>query len=482
MNRGDGERDPSVSPLKVHTETPQSWRSAVEFAIDDGWTFASLHASVADHVPAVTVVFVRGSRRLAYVCPTSDASVPTIVDLAPAAVWDEREAHDIYGWQFSGHDPLRPMLDHECASQDWTTDVSAEDLYQVAVGPVHAGVIESGHFRFHVAGEQVIHVDLQLFHKHRGLEHAAEGAAFANGMAFVQRACGADAVSNSAAYVEACERALGLAPPEGLRRSRTILLELERLYNHLNDISAIYAGVGFAPGTMIFASLKERALRLNRQLTGHRFLFNTIGLATHGFEITAVAASSARAELAQIGTEFQQVWRGAQFAGSAQDRFEDVGVISRTDALALGAVGPAARAAGIDRDVRVESPRLAYHEFEPARPFDGRGDVRSRFELRGTEIEQSLAILDELLGGPITTDVVDDGLTPDHIGVGIVESPRGRTICVVEAQDGKIRRLHLRTGSYANWPTVAHAARGNLIADFPLINKSFELCYACVDR
>lgn len=471
-----------VKPLTVKTETPQSWRSAVEFAIEDGWTFAALYGSAGRTMPTVTALFIRGSGQLAYECAAPDASVPTITDLVPAAVWDEREAHDLFGWEFPGHEPLRPLVKRSTEPAQWTTNVVGVDVHQVAVGPIHAGVIESGHFRFHVVGERVIHVDLQLFHKHRGLERAAQGANIVDGLNYVRRACGADSVANSVAYVEACERMMGLAPRPGLRRLRTVLLELERVYNHLNDISAIYAGVGFAPGTMIFAALKERAQRLNQQLTGHRFLFNSAGFAAGSAVITDAAASEARHELAGIKEEFARVWRGAQFAGSAQDRFEDVGIVSREDAVALGAVGLAARAAGVAIDARSTSPRLHYPCFVPARPFDESGDVRSRFELRGTELEQSFELLDELLGGSVESDGVDDGLACGRIGMGVVESPRGRTICAVEADNGVIGRLHLRTGSYANWPVVAHAARGNLIADFPLINKSFELCYACVDR
>ncbi len=152
----------------------------------------------------------------------------------------------------------------------------------MAVGPIHAGVIESGHFRFHVVGERILHLDPRLFYKHRGLERAAEGREPVEGLAFAQRACGACAVANSVAYALACEGVLGLMPSRELRRARTLLLELERLYNHLNDIAAICAGVGFAAGNMAFAALKERAMRLNDFLAGHRFLFGSIELGGSG--------------------------------------------------------------------------------------------------------------------------------------------------------------------------------------------------------
>ncbi len=149
---------------------------------------------------------------------------------------------------FSGHVPLRPLVEHTSGLSSWTVPVSGHDAFQVAVGPIHAGVIESGHFRFHVVGEKILHIDLRLFYKHRGLERAAEGRTLAEGLVYAQRACAACAVSNSVAYAHAAESLLGLWPEPGLARVRTILLELERLYNHLNDIGAVCAGVGFAAG------------------------------------------------------------------------------------------------------------------------------------------------------------------------------------------------------------------------------------------
>ena len=186
---------------------------------------------------------------------------------------------------------MRPLVAHPDDVADWTLPVHGRDAYQVAVGPIHAGVIESGHFRFHVVGERILHVDVRLFYKHRGLERAAEGSALSAGLAYAQRACGACAVSNSLAYAHACESALGLTPPPELARARTLLLELERLYNHLNDIGAVCAGVGFAPGAMTFAALKERAQRVNLLLGGHRFLFGAVAVGRSDLTIPEPAGS-----------------------------------------------------------------------------------------------------------------------------------------------------------------------------------------------
>src|SRR5260370_13048229 len=168
---------------------------------------------------------------------------------------------------------MRPMVNHGAALADWTVPVRGHDPYQVAVGPIHAGVIESGHFRFHVVGDRILHLDARLFYKHCGLERAAEGRSREDGLAYAQRACAACAVTNTVAYAQACEETLGLLPTAELARARTILLELERTWSHLNDVAAVCAGVGLAPGNTYFAALTDRARPLHAALTRHRFLF-----------------------------------------------------------------------------------------------------------------------------------------------------------------------------------------------------------------
>jgi Ni,Fe-hydrogenase III large subunit len=415
--------------------------------------------------------------------PAPAGEIDTVVDLFAAAEWDEREAHDCYGLRFDGHEPLRPLIEHPVESQAWTVPLHGHDTYRVAVGPIHAGVIESGHFRFAVVGERVLHLDLRLFYKHRGLQLAAEQRSLEEGLRYAQRACAACAVTNAVAYAQACESALGLTPDRQLRQARTLLLEFERLYNHLGDVSAICAGVGFALGANAFAAFKERAQRLNQRLTGHRFLFDTIALGDSTLRIGGVDAPAAREELAALHQEEGHVWRELQFAASLQDRLDGVGLLTRQDAERLGAVGPVARAAGVRWDTRSESPRLAYQSFTPATLKHATGDVKARLNIRQVELEQTFTILDELLTGRITPGAVKTSSTPpDGLGVTRVESPRGETVCVVKTDGHYVKRLHLRTGSYANWPVLAHACRENLLPDFPLINKSFELCYACTDR
>ncbi len=198
--------------------------------------------------------------------------------------------------------------------------------------------------------------------------------------------------------------------------------------------------------------------------------------------LDAATVAAAREELAAIAADSKSGWRELLFNASFQDRLPDIGTVTTDDARALGAVGPAARASGLAQDVRTFADRLAYNGLAPVAPRRVVGDVQARLEQRAVELLQTFDLLDVLLDKgvePADSNVVDAG---KPLGVGMVESPRGATLCAVEQSGGRIERLHLRTGSYANWPVVANAAVDNLLPDFPLINKSFELCYACADR
>ena len=463
--------------------TASAYRDAVASALTDGWRFASLHAATCDDGPVVRALLVAadGERRIESTAAVGGAA-PSIVDLAPAAGWDEREAHDLHGVHFDGHDPLRPLVDHDVPLDRFVTRVDGSDPYQVAVGPIHAGVIESGHFRFHVVGDLILHVDARLFYKHRGLEVAAEGRTLPDGLAVIARSCAGCWVTNAVAYAHACEESLGLAPTLEVARARTILLELERVWNTLNDIGAICAGVGLAAGTTRFSALVDDARRLNERLTGHRFLFGSVAVGGTDLELSATHLADARKTLAAIRQESSRAWKSLLFNSSFMDRMPDIGIVNADRVIELGVVGPAARAAGVAEDVRTISPRLAYADFEPAALRRTAGDVQARLEQRALELLPCLDILDRLLVGPVRPSAAIAAGDGTRIGVGRVESPRGATTCVVERDHDRVARVRLRTGSYANWPAVAAAAAGNLLPDFPLINKSFELCYACVDR
>ncbi len=467
-----------------HVRLP-GWRATIEQALAGGERFGGVWSSDDGGVLSWRALLVspRGTRVVS--TPAPHGVVDSIVDLVEAANWDEREAHDLYGLRFDGHAPMRALVTHTDDAERWMTPVRGDGVHQVAVGPIHAGVIESGHFRFHVVGERILAMDPRLFYKHRGLERAAEGRSIEQALPYVQRACAACAVANTVAYAQAVEDAVGLRPDGDLRVARTVLLELERVYNHLHDIGAICAGVGLAPGTMAFAALKDRAQRLLAAAFGHRFLFGTVAVGGGAVTLDAPGTEVVRTGLRALRADYAAAWRELEFTTSFQARLEGVGVLTASDAARMGAVGPAARAAGISEDVRSAGPHLAYDNFTVASvppPASPAGDVAARLQMRAVELDASFTMLEDLLSRPLARGAAVPGDQGSAIGVGRVESPRGATACVVELSGRVVTRVHLRTGSYANWPALAHATAGNLLPDFPLINKSFELCYACVDR
>ena len=466
---------------ELRTADAGDWRDAIAETIASGRRFTSLYALIETGNATVRALF-DGAQPLLLSCPSVEATVPSIIDIVPAATWDEREAHDLYGVRFDGHSPLRPLVDHSATLDDWVVPVHGHGPYDVAVGPIHAGVIESGHLRFHVVGERILQLDLRLFYKHRGLEMAAEGVDDREAIRFVGRACAADHVAHSLAYAQAIESAHGLWPSRELSDTRTFVVELERVWNHLNDIATICAGIGFAAGNMAFATLKERAQRLNDDLCGHRFLFDSVAVGGSPFRLDGDGRDRARGILRELRADAAALWRELLFNASFQARLGGVGVVDKSVAIELGMVGPAARASGHAVDAREESPRLSYAGFQETHPPERTGDVRARLEMRALELDESLTMLDELAARELGGGAAQAHASSSTIGASTVEGARGASTCIVELTEGTVRRLRLRSSSYANWPAVASAVTGNLLPDFPLINKSFELCYACVDR
>lgn len=500
---------------------PGEWRERIAEQAAAGAGFGCLYVCAGRRggpgpgKPHAVAVLQREGRLFSLACRIPEGSLPTLTDLFPAAGWDEREAHDLHGIEFEGHEPLRPLVDHTAEPRSWMTPVEGRDVHQVAVGPIHAGVIESGHFRFHQVGEQILALDLRLFYKHRGIEKLMEGRDPEGSLALAGRICGASNLAISAAVAHCWERYLGFEAGSELRRARTLLVELERLYNHLNDIGAICAGVGYSPGAMAFAALKERTQRLLLRLTGHRFGFGAIRIAGSDLEISGALTGELEREIAEIGRLAAGYWREILFSASIQDRLRGTGTVTRDQAEELGLVGPAARASGRMVDARMvhepvegiwarsgDTGPLAYpREFRPAELEEPNGDVAARTEIRALEIDQSASILCQLLSEPLspvdaggaeafaaTGPTSRPGTEADGTGepgdpvVAAVEGARGEILAALEVVEGRVARLHLRTASFRNWPALPVAVIGDILPDFPLINKSFELSYAAVDR
>lgn len=430
--------------------------------------------------------------RLRVELPATRPTYPSITAQVPAAQWDEREVHDIYGIVPAGHPDPRPLVYHNPTPSTFRYRpfvAHGDGVYQLPVGPIHAGIIEPGHFHFSAVGESVLFLDPRLFYTHRGIERLVEGKTFAEAAPIVERACGVCTVAHATAYSQAVERLSGIAVGPRVRLARVLLAEMERLYNHVGDLGNICAGVGFNFGTSRLAWEKERLLRHNEALSGHRYLAGAVvpgGLRTDPDRPVLAALASA---VYDIDHEVRSIVRLLVRSETFMSRLHGTGVLSRSEARRLGAVGVAARASGLEDDLRRDLRPGGYEDLPVEISTAHTGDVAARFHVRAMEISVSAAIVADvaarLAGMAREKHGLDTARKPspgDAVVVG-AESPRGASwLLLMAGADGRIGRLHLRSGSYANWPVLASVVPGNVVPDFPLINKSFELCYACTDR
>ncbi|MCX6021627.1 MAG: NADH-quinone oxidoreductase subunit C [Chloroflexi bacterium] len=437
----------------------------------------------------------------------ADPRFPSVTPLLPAAHWYEREVQDMFGLVPDGHpDPRRLVLhDHwppgvhplrkdfvAGTAVPWSDappqrlhHLHGEGWVEIPVGPIHAGVNEPGHFRFAAIGELAVHLEPRLFYTHRGIEKLAEGKRADQVLQLAERVCGACSFSHAVSYCQAIERLAGTAVPERAASLRTLFLELERLYNHIGDLGALCAGTGFAVGTMQGARLKEEMQRLNERLAGNRFLRGIARLGGVRCDLSAAAVRDAQDTLKRVAAEFDRFVALLAAVDSLQERMTGTGYVPTAAARDLGAVGVAARASGVSGDARRDTPYAAYVGLEIPEVLQTGGDVRARAQVRIDEtlIAFSVAhrVLASLPEGPLAAPL--GALPPFRATLGVTESPRGQNVHWVRTgPDGMIDRWRIRSASFCNWPIVALAVPGNMVPDFPLINKSFELCYACLDR
>jgi len=363
--------------------------------------------------------------------------------------------------------------------------VEGEGVMKVPVGPIHAGIIEPGHFRFSAVGDTVINLEARLFYTHRGMEKLAEGKTPLDALLIVERICGACSFSHTTSYCQALEKLSGTEVSTRVNYIRTVVLELERLYNHVGDVGNICAGVGFAFGTMHGARLKEDLMRLNEKVFGSRFLrgINTPGGLRR--DISVLDSGLIRVALDELEHDFRDLVGIMLDTNSFIDRVLTTGILLNRTANDLHAVGPAARASGVDRDVRRDHPYAAYDRVSFKVPVYKQGDVLARIKVRIDETFESIniirQILSEMPSGELTKPL--GKIIPFNYAVGMTESARGENVhFIMIGKDNTIYRYMVRSASYVNWPVVPSTVPGNIIPDFPVINKSFELCYSCLDR
>jgi Ni,Fe-hydrogenase III large subunit/Ni,Fe-hydrogenase III component G len=433
---------------------------------------------------------------------------PSIAAAQPVANWFEREVMDFFGLVPDGHpNPVRVGLHDDWPESAWPLrkdfrvdatvprvegdfhpfrPVTGEGVFQVPVGPVHAGVIEPGHFRFGVAGEPVLYLQLRLFYVHKGTEKRFERLPWRQGVFLAESISGDTAVGHALAYAHAIERLAGVEVPARARGLRVVLLELERIYNHVADIGALATDVAFTVPASRAQALREAFVRLQDRLFGTRLLRGTIALGGVRRDLRRPEQELLRAHLDGFERQFDNLITLLIDAGTFTDRVDGTGILTAQAARDLGIVGMAARASGVDGDFRRDHPHDGYENLRFDVPVEEGGDVRARLMIRAREVEQSLTILRQVLDGlpdtPIVTDL-PDRLPANASALGWVEAWRGPiTHWVATDRDGRLGRVKITDPSYLNWPGLVHAVPGNIIPDFPVINKSFNLSYSGNDR
>jgi Ni,Fe-hydrogenase III large subunit/Ni,Fe-hydrogenase III component G len=438
----------------------------------------------------------------------ADASFPSIAAKYPAANWFEREVMDMFGLLPVGHpNPSRVALHDDWPDGAWALrkdfpgdravprvagdfhpfrPVTGEGVFQVPVGPVHAGIIEPGHFRFGVAGEPVLYLQLRLFYVHKGIEKRFERLPWGHGLLLAESISGDTAVGHALAYAHAIERLAGVTVPQRARALRVMLLELERIYNHTADIGALATDVAFTVPASRAQALREGLVRLQDQLFGTRLLRGCISLGGVRRDLSPQGLDALARHLRGFEKEFDELITLLIDAGTFTDRVDGTGILTQQAARDLGVVGIAARASGIDTDFRRDHPHDGYVDVRFDVPIEEGGDVRARLMIRAREIEQSLSILHQVLGAmpdtPLTAPLPAH-LPPSSSALGWVEAWRGPcTHWVATDERGTLARVKVTDPSVLNWPALVHEVPGNIIPDFPVINKSFNLSYSGNDR
>ncbi|HSE42472.1 MAG TPA: NADH-quinone oxidoreductase subunit C, partial [Acidobacteriota bacterium] len=417
----------------------------------------------------------------------------SITPLVPQAHLFEREIAEQYGVQIEGHPWLKPVRFHSYDMRKTASkvdsdgpavmnffDVKGEQVHEVAVGPVHAGVIEPGHFRFHCNGEEVFYLEIALGYQHRGSERVLIDGPHLRTMYQMETIAGDTTIGHSLAYCQALEALSGTPVSTRAQSIRGIALELERLANHVGDLGALAGDVAYLPTASFCGRLRGEFLNMTAEICGSRFGRGLIRPGGAGFNLTAEKIKALEKRLSVALREVTEAVNLLWDTPTVVERFESTGHVSLEDAEMIGMVGPAARACGLARDVRHDYPAGIYRFVHVPVMIAHHGDVNSRAFVRRLEIQQSIQfILHQLQNLPDTT-VRNDAraLAADSISVSLVEGWRGE-ICHIAVTDatGHFSRYKITDPSFHNWFGLSLALRNQQISDFPLCNKSFNLSY-----
>jgi Ni,Fe-hydrogenase III large subunit len=397
----------------------------------------------------------------------------------PQAHYFEREIFEQHGVRPVGHPWLKPVRRHDTGYPFFR--IESEEVHEVAVGPVHAGIIDPGHFRLQCHGETVLHLEIRLGYQHRGVEEALVGGPDGRSALLAECAAGDTTLGHVLAWCQAVEAAAGCEVPARADAIRCVALELERIANHVGDLGGLGTDIGFLPTSAWFGRLRGEFLNLLMDLSGSRYGRGLVRPGGVLFDLTPPMADSFLRRLETAASELRQV-AGLFFeTPSVRSRLEGTGVLSRAACDELGLVGVAARACGSSRDVRRDHPIGLYRSGAPAAAVAHTGDVLARARVRWVEIERSLEFIAttirSLPGGDLMRACAAP--RPESLAVSMVEGWRGEIVHVAVADGrGRFDRYKIKDPSFQNWTGLAMALRDVPISDFPLCNKSFNLSYA----
>ena len=493
-----------LTPARCAEIPVSAWAETARLAANEAIRWAGLWADGFEEALRINALLEHGGHYLLLRTSVSadKAQVPSHAVSFPAATRMERHAHDLWGITFEGHPdprrwtrhqawpehvyPLRQMPDigipHRTpADTDYPFQrIQGAGICEIPVGPVHAGIIEPGHFRFQTAGEDVLALEERLGYVHKGIEARAIGRKPEELIRLATHVSGDSAVTHAWAACQAMERATGTRIPARAHHLRAILAERERVANHLGDIGAISNDVGFSFAHYQFGRLRELWQRRNGEIFDHRLLMDTLVPGGVYIDPSPADVVQLNKDLAALRKRLAPLFELLLDYPSLEDRLVGTGRLASTDARRLGALGYVGRASGLNFDVRRDAPYAPYASYTISVPVLEHGDVAARMRIRMEEILASLDLMDALLED-LPSGAIKANLEPraNSEGLGIVEGWRGETIAYLRfADDGTIARYFPRDPSWFNWPALEKLMNGNIVADFPVCNKSVNASYS----
>jgi Ni,Fe-hydrogenase III large subunit len=491
---------PHISLIAGHQPWPRAivdedgWRAATDHLASGRMTLLGLWGEPAAVHMALLGHDFQDIAVVSLACAAGE--FPSVGVRHPPAIRLERTIHDLFGLRANGAADTRPWLDHNVWGQRHPLGAGeppaeaapyrflaaeGEALHQIAVGPIHAGIIEPGHFRFTANGEHLVRLEQRLGYVHKGIERLMTGASLDKAAELACRTSGDSAVAYSFAFARAVEAALSCDVPVRATWLRALMAELERLANHFGDIGAICNDASFTLMHAQTGILRERCLRAAAACFGHRLMMDVIVPGGVARDVAAPGLHEVRALLAEIRKVFPRLIELYDNTASLQDRTVTTGIVKIDYARRFGAGGYVGRAAGRAFDARRTPGYAPYDRLSFEVPVLDAGDVNARVWIRIREVEQSLALIGQILDGLPDGSFMSGVPSQERAceGMALVEAFRGDVLVWIRLeQNNRIARCHLRDASWFQWPLLEAAVEGNIVADFPICNKSFNCSYS----